>query len=81
MASFPPPSHSSLSGLVSRQQKSPSINCRFRESVQKERKDVNLQFRHLQEMGEKEGLNFEVERLIRTLLRGGRWRMAQVRIK
>ena len=32
-------------------------------------------------MGEKEGLNFEVERLIRTLLRGGRWRMAQVRIK
>ena len=41
---------------------------------------MNLQFRHLQEMGEKEGLNFEVERLIRTLLRGGRWRMAQVRI-
>ena len=45
------------------------------------RKYVNLQFRHLQEMGEKEGLNFEVERLIQTLLRGGRWRIAQVRIK
>jgi len=35
----------------------------------------------LQEMGEKEGLAFEVERLIRTLLRGGRWRMAQVIMK
>ena len=29
-------------------------------------------------MGQKEGLGFEVERLINTLLRGGRWRLAQV---
>ena len=40
-----------------------------------------MQIYNLQEMGEREGLNFEVERMIRTLLRGGRRRMAQVRMK
>ena len=37
-----------------------------------------LQLRHFQEMEQKEGLSFEVDKLISTLLRGGRWRMAQV---
>ena len=35
------------------------------------------QSRHLQEMGEEEE-GFEVEKMIKTLLRGGRWRMKQV---
>ena len=35
------------------------------------------QSRHLQEMGEEEE-GFEVDKMIKTLLRGGRWRMKQV---
>ena len=36
------------------------------------------QERFLQELGEREDLDFEVEKLAATLLRGGRWKMAQV---
>ena len=32
----------------------------------------------MQELGEREDLDFEVEKLAATLLRGGRWKMAQV---
>ena len=39
---------------------------------------VKHQERFLQELGEREDLDFEVEKLAATLLRGGRWKMAQV---
>ena len=32
----------------------------------------------MQKLGEREDLDFEVEKLAATLLRGGRWKMAQV---
>ena len=34
----------------------------------------------MQELGEREDLDFEVEKLAATLLRGGRWKMAQVNL-